>query len=446
MGVIMQGFYWDCPKLEAKEFKWWTFLQTKLATLSKTGFTALWLPPACKAANMGGMSMGYDPYDYYDLGDIDQKGSKPTWFGTGKELKALITKAHKLKIQVYADLVLNHTNGADEEETNPLNGQKRWTKYNPKSGKFLRDWTCYHPSYFERMDDEAFEGMPDLCHRNPYVYSELMEYARWLVEEIGFDGLRYDFVKGYGTWVITAILERLYSRDGKTHFSPFGVGEYWDSDTSIAAWLRQSNAYSDNPVSAFDFPLRYRLQELCDIPGFSLRTLTQSGTLITDGMAQSAVTFVENHDIIRSSPIVNDKLLAYAFILTHEGYPCVFWQDYYNNGLAQEGKPNGIAALVAAHESYSGGATTILCGDDDNLYMMQRNGFEKQPGLIFVLNTNNKKWNGRTVKTQWANRKLQPIAWWAKDNNDKPEDQQTDDNGNGSFWAPPRGYVVYVPV
>ena len=122
------------------------------------------------------------------------------------------------------------------------------------------------------------------------------------------------------------------------------------------------------------------------------------------------------------------------------------YQSYYNNGLAQEGKPNGIAALVAAHESYAGGAPTILCGDDDNLYMMQRNGFEKQPGLIFVLNTNNKKWNGRTVKTEWANRKLQPVAWWGKDNNEKPEDQQTDDNGNGSFWAPPRGYVVYVPV
>lgn len=25
--------------------------------------------------------------------------------------------------------------------------------------------------------------------------------------------------------------------------------------------------------------------------------------------------------------IVNDKMLAYAFILTHEGYPCVFWQE-----------------------------------------------------------------------------------------------------------------------
>jgi alpha-amylase len=43
-----------------------------------------------------------------------------------------------------------------------------------------------------------------------------------------------------------------------------------------------------------------------------------------------AVTFVENHDLERDSPIINEKLLAYAFILTHEGYPRVFWQDYFN--------------------------------------------------------------------------------------------------------------------
>ena len=26
--------------------------------------------------------MGYDPYDFFDLGEFDQKGSVATWFGT----------------------------------------------------------------------------------------------------------------------------------------------------------------------------------------------------------------------------------------------------------------------------------------------------------------------------------------------------------------------------
>lgn len=45
------------------------------------GITALWLPPVSKSANLGGPSMGYDPYDYYDLGDFNQKGRVKTWFG-----------------------------------------------------------------------------------------------------------------------------------------------------------------------------------------------------------------------------------------------------------------------------------------------------------------------------------------------------------------------------
>jgi alpha-amylase len=345
MGVIMQAFYWDCPKLENKESGWWLFLQSKITELKKAGFTALWLPPACKAANLGGISMGYDPYDYYDLGNYDQKGSVKTWFGSHKELVELIEQAHNKDIQVYADMVLNHTNGADEQEVNGYDGKTRWTKYNPKSNRFKRDWTCYHPSPFERWDDQSFEGMPDLCHRNPGVYTELMNYAKWMVEDIGFDGFRYDFVKGYGVWLITAILERLYKKGNNNFYSPFGVGEYWDSDDSITRWLQQTNAFTDNPVSAFDFPLRGRLKDLCDTYNFSLTTLADKGTLVTDGLGVNAVTFVENHDIVKTNPIINDKMLAYAYILTHEGYPCVFWQDYYNWNLAQPDTLNSIDAF-----------------------------------------------------------------------------------------------------
>ena len=62
MGVIMQAFYWDCPRLEGTEFGWWNHIKEKVPTLGQIGFTALWLPPASKAANLGGMSMGYDPF------------------------------------------------------------------------------------------------------------------------------------------------------------------------------------------------------------------------------------------------------------------------------------------------------------------------------------------------------------------------------------------------
>jgi alpha-amylase len=385
--------------------------------------------------------MGYDPYDFYDLGDIDQKGSLKTWFGSKDELSSLIKTAHDNDLDIYADLVLNHTNGADEEEINPVDGIKRWTKYNPGSGKFARNWEHYHPSVYEAWDQMVFEGMPDLCHRNPFVYTELLEYARWLMEDLEVDGFRYDCVRGYGAWMVHAIQELRGIKNGKI-FKPFGVGECWAANRSIEDWLDGANASAENPAAAFDFELRYKLKDMCHDDHFSLRRLVDETTLLNDEPSL-AVTFVENHDVVRNDPVIKDKMLAYAFILTHEGYPCVFWQDYYNWDLAQENNKSGIAALIHVHESYAGGNTDILyC--DDNLYIMQRSGRGDQQGLIFVLNTQ-PVWNGNVVQAKWKNTKFIPLAWRGNNNTDIPAEKQSDENGVADFWAPPRGYVVYVP-
>src|ERR1035438_4086756 len=71
--------------------------------------------------------------------------------GNRAELEALIAKAHAHGVGLYADMVINHNGGADEEEVNPLDGQKRWTKFKPKSGVFPRDYNHFHPSRYERV-------------------------------------------------------------------------------------------------------------------------------------------------------------------------------------------------------------------------------------------------------------------------------------------------------
>ena len=438
MGVIFQAFYWDCPREENREHRWWEYVESKLPELVKAGFTALWLPPVNKAADW--KSMGYDPYDYYDLGEFDQKGGVPTWFGKKDELVNLIKAAHKYKMQVYADLVLNHNSGADEMEKNPLDQEMRWTKFTPQSGKFARDWRCFHPSRYESWDNEEFAGMPDMCHRTPFVYAELINYARWLLEEIGFDGFRYDMVKGYGGWMVRSIQE-LRALRGRRTFKPYAVGECWDSDRAISAWLDETNAWSDNPAGAFDFPLRWRLHDLCDSYGFNLKTLTDHGALMWNRPGQ-AVTFVENHDVVRDHPIINDKILAYAFILTHEGYPCVFWQDYYNWGLARPGGPDGVEALVKVHEQNAAGPAQVLYVDDD-FYVMQRPGAEGKDGLVFALN-NRGDWKGTRVRTHWGDTRLVPVAYGGRDPA-KPTDKYTDSSGVTDIWAAPRGFAVYVP-
>ena len=137
MGVIMQAFYWDCPKDLSQQFQWWNFLKGKMAGLNKVGFTAIWLPPIHKAAEQN--SMGYDPYDYYDLGEFNQKGGVETYFGNKADLQSLITEVKKYNINLYADMVLNHNSGGDAE-INPDDQVSRWTKFVPESKLFPRNW------------------------------------------------------------------------------------------------------------------------------------------------------------------------------------------------------------------------------------------------------------------------------------------------------------------
>ena len=160
-------------------------------------------------------------------------------------------------------------------------------------------------------------------------------------------------------------------------------------------------------------------------------------------MPEQAVTFVDNHDTIRDpgSAINNDKLLAYSFILTHEGYPSVFWMDWYNYGLAKTGTPNGIAALVQAHEQCAGGGTSVLYVDDD-LYVMQRSGLGSQDGLIYVLNNRGDGWNGTSVATQWQNSDLEPVAWGGHD--ESQPDRNIPIPMAAPLWAAPRGWAVYT--
>jgi alpha-amylase len=135
--------------------------------------------------------------------------------------------------------------------------------------------------------------------------------------------------------------------------------------------------------------------------------------------------------------------LAYSYILTHEGYPCVFWHDYFNYSLGLADTPNGIAALVQAHEKYAGGASQTLVLDND-LYIMQRTGYADKPGLIYVLNNRGDAWHGQWAGTQWPSASFQPVAWWGANDRSRPDDQSTGPDGRGQFFAAARGYAVYA--
>ncbi|HOW96433.1 MAG TPA: alpha-amylase family glycosyl hydrolase [Kiritimatiellia bacterium] len=84
----------------------WNEIADKLPELAEAGYGALWLPPPQKGS--GGLSVGYDLWDPFDLGGIDQRGTVKTRYGTEAELLRLIELAHRFGMRVYFDNIMNH--------------------------------------------------------------------------------------------------------------------------------------------------------------------------------------------------------------------------------------------------------------------------------------------------------------------------------------------------
>ena len=81
----------------------------RIPELAEAGYTALWLPPPFKAG--GGLSVGFDSYDRFDLGSKNQNGSLTTKYGTETELLYLVDVAHRFGLRVYFDNVMAHNGG-----------------------------------------------------------------------------------------------------------------------------------------------------------------------------------------------------------------------------------------------------------------------------------------------------------------------------------------------
>lgn len=78
----------------------------RIPELAEAGYDSLWLPPPCKGS--GGLSVGYDLWDRFDLGSKDQRGTVRTKYGAEGELLELVETAHRFGIRVYFDNITNH--------------------------------------------------------------------------------------------------------------------------------------------------------------------------------------------------------------------------------------------------------------------------------------------------------------------------------------------------
>ncbi len=168
------------------------------------------------------------------------------------------------------------------------------------------------------------------------VREEMKYWGEWLVKELNLDGIRLDAVKHVNADFIQEWLGHVRWKAGKNLFA---VAEYIAGDTGpLHNYITRVSAYGAYPqqVSLFDFPLRFKFGNAArQGEAYDLRDLN-SGTLMAEQPAL-AVTFVENHDYEEGRAYESHveewfKPLAYAFILLRKnGYPCLFFPDYYGS-------------------------------------------------------------------------------------------------------------------
>lgn len=324
-GVMLQGFSWD-----AYDYSQWTVLE-KQADDMKGFIDLVWLPQSGKCIETNQV-MGYKPYYYFN-----QNSS----FGTEAELRSLIAKFKANGIGAIADVVVNHRN-TDGWFTFPAETYKGVTYQmlstdickNDDGGKAATQATKEGVNLSQNYDEGTdFGGCRDIDHNSANVQKIIKAYLKFLKEDIGYTGFRYDMVKGFsGTHVAD------YNDATGVKFS---VGEYWDGNQSIINWINKTNKKS----AAFDFQFRYNVRDAVNgaangkvTTSSNWSKLNSNDNLMHDAnYRRYAVTFVENHDTQYRSkdepldPLRKDTLAANAYMLAMPGTPCVFqphWRAY----------------------------------------------------------------------------------------------------------------------
>ena len=374
-GVMMQYFHWYLPD----DGSLWNQVVEEAEELAKIGITSIWLTPAYKGT-AGGMDVGYGIYDLFDLGEFDQKGSVRTKYGTKDEYIRAIKAAQKVGINVYADVVFNHKLGADREEemeATPFSMENRnqaigeyqhikaWTHFTfeGRKGKYsMMEWHWWH---FDAIDYNVYNAGEDAIYllkgksfdkdvdlekgnfdylmgcdldmRNSEVQGELKYWGEWVYDTTHVDGFRFDAVKHVSAGFFPEWLEHVRHHAKRDLFA---VGEYWSYEVEA---LNNFIAVTEGKVDLFDAPLHLNFH-LASQAGqdYDLSQIFEN-TLVKD-QPTLAVTLVENHD---SQPLQSlesiveawFKPLAYALILLRqEGYPCIFYGDYYGAHYKDWGK------------------------------------------------------------------------------------------------------------
>jgi alpha-amylase len=483
---MMQYFHWYI----APDGNLWNEFKDRAKALADIGITSVWLPPAYKGTG-GGYDVGYGVYDMYDLGEFDQKGSIRTKYGTKDEYVAAIKAAKAAGMQVYADVVLNHKLGADEVEkveATPYHSENRnqsigemqtikvWTHFTfpGRQGKYSEmEWHWWH---FDAVDynaynesenavylfkDKSFDDQVDLekgafdylmgCDldmEHPEVRDELKRWGEWFLDTTDVDGFRFDAVKHVKAGFFPEWLQHCRQYIGRDLFA---VGEYWSYEIEA---LHHFISVTGGDVMLFDAPLHCNFC-IASTKGndYDMRQIFDN-TLVQQQPAL-AVTLVDNHDsqpLQALESVVEGwfKPLAYALILLRrDGYPCIFYADYYGAHYKDTGKDGNeyeiwldshqwiLDRFLYARRTYAYGEQYDYF-DHANTIGWTRLGDEAHPGGMAVVLSNG------DAGTKWME-VGQPNRIYIDITEHISEPVTTDENGWANFRCNPGSVSVWIP-
>lgn len=327
-GVMLQGFYWD-----GFADTQWSYLEKQADDIAPY-FSLIWVPNSGYCGD--GMNMGYMPMKYFD-----QNSS----FGTENQLRSMIQTYKEKGTGFIADVVVNHHNS--EGWYNFPKETYKGKDYqllpsdicaNDDNGKTKAEATKNGVSLSPNNDTgEDWDGCRDLDHKSQNVNTIVKAYLDFLLNDLGYAGVRYDMVKGYG-----AEFTADYNSTAKVDFS---VGEYWEGSPSpVHKWIDGTKKDGVIQSAAFDFAFRYSCRDAAHgttaskKPGNKVTPnwskLLNATSAANRSYNRYSVTFVENHDTeYRSAtsaqdPIVADTLALNAWLLGNPGTPCVFYKHW----------------------------------------------------------------------------------------------------------------------
>jgi len=283
----------------------------------------------------------------------------------------------------------------------------------------------------------------DLDYENPEIKEDVINWGKWIINEIDFDGFRFDASKHVDNSMIYDFIEET---DKSSDKELFYIGEAWINDTDrLVDYLE---AIDHPKLHVFDFPLRESFIELMH-GNLDMRWLGEKGLVNRKDYQSRVITFIENHDTERdeaneygTEAIAQRKFQAYCYILMRkDGVPKVFWKDYHHFGLKEV-----IDKLIEARKKFAYGEDFESESNDKNTYSYIRSGDQDHPGSGLVMMIT-KHENGEIIEKTVNSGRADTEYYDYTGNID--EKVKTDSEANGQFkvmGTAEKGFSVWVEV